>query len=259
MISIIISAKNAARFIAETIESILKQSFGNWELLIFDDGSTDATLQIAQSLADPRIRIFSESVSKGLPERLNFLISEAKGELIARMDADDIMMFDRLAIQVAFLNEHPDVMVVGSYAECILEDGTTAGVRKVSGEAHSAFQLSFKNDFIIHPTIMARREFFEKNKYNGDLNRAEDYELWLRTFDQYLFRVIPKPLIQYRIYPTEYKKLVMSHRVGLKAMKLNKSKFSTFGYFAATSFFLFKLLYHSTIAKLQRSGATLTL
>ena len=90
-VSIIMSVKNGEKFLGETIDSILLQTYNDWELLIFDDGSTDKTSEVLKNYSDGRIVVFSDPISKGLPERLNFLINKAKGCFIARMDGDDLM------------------------------------------------------------------------------------------------------------------------------------------------------------------------
>jgi glycosyltransferase involved in cell wall biosynthesis len=248
IVSIIMSARNGEQFIGETIDSILNQSYKNFELLIFDDGSIDSTLEKVQAYDDSRIIIFSDKVSKGLPERLNFLISMAKGDFIARMDADDIMLPERLQLQVDFLLKHPNIDVVGSYAQEVDEKGGELGLRVVEPTVKSAKELSIRNRFLIHPSLMIRKKFYEENLYDCNLNRAEDYELWLRTFNKYSFAVIKQPLIKYRVYKKSYSKLAKSHRVGLKAIRKNKSQFGTGDFYLVLNYYRLKYIIHSTLS-----------
>jgi glycosyltransferase involved in cell wall biosynthesis len=248
LVSIIMSVKNGYQFIGEAVDSIINQTYKNWELLIFNDGSTDRTLDRLNVYEDSRIVIFSDVSSHGLPKRLNFLIAQAKGDFIARMDADDIMVRQRLEMQVGFLLTNPEVDVVGSYAQEIDEKGADLRVRVAEPCVRSAKELSIKNRFLIHPSLMIRKEFYDENLYQVTLNRAEDYELWLRTYNKYSFDVIRQPLIKYRVYKKSYSKLAKSHWVGLKAIRKNKSQFSKSDFYLVLNYFRLKYIIHSTLS-----------
>jgi len=242
-ISIIMSAKNAAKYLPTCLNSIINQTYPNWELLIFNDGSTDKTLEILQSYKDERIIVDTETVSKGVAVRSNFLISKAKGDCIAIMDADDVMRPERLETQVEFLKKNKNITVVGSYAMVIDENGKELGIRVGDPVVKNAFELSIKNRFLIHPSLMVRKEFFEENKYDPDINRVQDYELWLRTFDKYSFAVIKKPLIYYRVYKRGLKKTTKSYFFSIKALQKNKEKFKSYEYFLVVLYFRLKLFF----------------
>lgn len=111
-ISIGIPFFNAEKYLEDAIKSVLAQTFQNWELILVDDGSTDRSLEIARSFVDPRIRIISDGSNRRLPYRLNQIINEAKYDIIARMDADDLMAVDRLEKQMKVLNENPEIDLV---------------------------------------------------------------------------------------------------------------------------------------------------
>jgi len=243
LVSIIMSVKDGERFISQSIQSVIDQTYANWELLVFDDGSTDANAKLVNIVYDSRIQLFSHANCKGLPAALNFLVAKSKGELIARMDADDLMRPDRLALQVAMF-ENSLVDVVGSYAQCIDETGRLTQLRKAVGFSSSALSLSIRNNFLIHPTVMARKSFFVDNPYNDQLNRAEDYDLWLRTYNRYNFSIIPEALLFYRVYPKQYTKIIRSHEVGIQTIKLNRDKFNFFSFICTVNYFRMKRLAH---------------
>jgi glycosyltransferase involved in cell wall biosynthesis len=250
LVSIIMSVKNGQQFIHEAIDSIINQTYKNWELLIFNDGSTDGTLERLHFYEDLRIVIFSDTISLGLPKRLNFLIAQAKGDFIARMDADDIMLSDRLQLQVDFLQKNRNIDVVGSYALEVDEKGSELRLRVVAPIVKDAKELSIRNHFLIHPSLMIRKSFYLDNLYDPLLNRAEDYDLWLRTFNKYSFAVIKQPLIKYRIYKQSYQKLAKSHSVGIKAIKKNGKQFKRYDFYLVLNYFRLKYILHSTLSLL---------
>ncbi len=247
-ISIIISVKNGEKYLPSCIYSIINQTYSNWELLIFNDGSTDKTLETLQSYQDKRIIVYTEAASKGLAERLNFLISKAKGDFIARMDADDVMHLERLETQVEFLKKNKNIDLVGSYAMLINENGKELGVRTGNPVVKSAFDLSIKNRFLIHPSLMVRKAFYEENKYDPDFDRVEDYDLWLRTFDKYSFAVIRQPLIYYRVYKSSFKKTSRSQFFNMKVLQKNKQKFKFFEYLLMVNYTRLKYILYSLFA-----------
>lgn len=248
IISIIMSLKNDEKYLPTCINSIINQTYSNWELLIFNDGSTDKTLETLQSYQDKRIIVYTETASKGLAERLNFLISKAKGDFIARMDGDDLMHSERLEKQVEFLKTNKNIDVVGSYATVIDENGKELGVRTGDPVAKNAFEIFIKNRFLIHPSIIVRKEFYEENKYDPEFERAEDYELWLRTFDKYSFAVIKQPLIDYRVYKNTFKKAAKSHFFSIKALHKHKKKFTIYQYLLVINYTRLKFLLYSLLA-----------
>ena len=248
LVSIIISVKNGEKYLLSCIHSIINQTYSNWELLIFDDGSTDKTLETLQLYKDERIIVYTEAASKGLANRLNFLISKAKGDFIARMDADDIMHSERLEKQVQFLMTNKNFDVAGSYAREIDENGKELGLRTGNPVVKSAFDLSIKNRFLIHPSLMVRKKFYEDNKYDPDFDRVEDYELWLRTFDKYSFAVIQQPLIYYRVYKRGFKKAANNHYFSIKALQKNKDKFKFYEYLLVVNYTRLKYILYSLFA-----------
>ena len=190
VVTIAIPVYNAGPFLGYAIQSVLNQSYNDWELLLIDDGSTDSSLTIMNEFAkqDERIRVISDGVNKGLISRLNQSISLAHGKYYARMDADDIMWVTRLERQVAFLEANPDIDVVGASAMLINAKNEVVGSGNMEG---------VKSGFI-HPTVMGKTKWFKQNPYSDWPLRAEDTELWLRTSKFSKFYNLQEPLLFYR-------------------------------------------------------------
>lgn len=191
---------NAQRWLGAALDSILNQSFGNFELLVMDDGSNDETPQIIRKYGDPRMRVVREERNQGLVPTLNRGIELAKGRYIARMDADDVAHPRRLELQFAFLEGNRDVAICGTWFR------TTHGARRVAVrpptrhddiDAHLFFRSPFG-----HPTVMIRRDFLEKSglRYDAAARHAEDFDLWVRSRSWTRFANLPRFLLQYRAH-----------------------------------------------------------
>lgn len=180
-VSVIMPVYNSATYLSEAIQSILNQSFCNFEFLIVCDPSTDGSIDIASSFSDSRIRIIQHVKKQGLVSSLNEGISEASGELIARMDADDISSQSRLEKQVAFLNAQPGVGVVGSGIRIINQLGE-AGRTVCFPEDHEL--ISWAMPLVcpmVHPSVMMRKQvLLDFGGYSQKALYSEDYELWDR-------------------------------------------------------------------------------
>ena len=188
-------------FLGNTIKSIIAQWYSCWELILVDDGSSDNSLNIAKYYAnrDSRIRVISDGENKKLPARLNQLISESKGAYVARMDADDIMHPQRLEKQLQFLEKNKHYDLVSSGLISIDSQNKVKGFRCVSQlyDEFSSPNLSYP---IVHPSIMARKSWYERNQYSLAYPRAEDFELWTRAIKSKDFKmaVLPDLLLYYR-------------------------------------------------------------
>jgi glycosyltransferase involved in cell wall biosynthesis len=195
-ISVGIPFFNAEKFLFSSIQSVLNQTFKDYELILLDDGSLDNSLSIARSFKDPRIHIYTDGKNQGIGSRLNELISLAKGKYFVRMDADDMMFPDRLDIQFAFMEKNPSMDVAGGHAVIIDDFNNLIGKRIpiLNSSPHSVI----KHAVFIHPTVIGKTEWFVKNRYDPSLSGPEDYDLWIRTFSFSNFSIIPCPLIFYR-------------------------------------------------------------
>lgn len=193
---------NGERWLNEALESIEWQSFCNFEIVVVNDGSTDRTSDILAEAAhrDSRYRIFSQT-NRGLVSSLNFGISQAKGDLIARMDADDLMMPRRLERQVRFMRSHPNVAAAGSAIYLIDEAGERLYVHRYPcGVEIVREELSLRSS-LAHPSVMMRRSaVMAVGAYREALRHCEDYDLWLRLSEAYDVDNLPDVLISYRVH-----------------------------------------------------------
>ena len=202
-ISVAMSVYNGEPYLTEAIESILAQSFTDFEFLILDDGSTDASRETISRYAqqDSRIRpIFREN--RGLIASLNQLLAEARAPLIARMDADDVAMPQRFARQIAFLAERDDHGVVGSWSQDIDEHGRMipcqSGDHPVSHEDFIA-AIPVAGPLLCHPSVMYRSSVVrDAGGYHAAFRHCEDLDLWLRLASRTRIASIPERLLRYR-------------------------------------------------------------
>lgn len=199
-VSIVMPVCNGGETVQAAIESIQHQTFHDWEFIIVDDGSTDNTADILKrkSEEDSRIKIIRNKINMGLSASLNRGCKRAKGQLIARMDADDISLPTRLEKQFNFLKEHDEVSVLGT--AILAKDDTGKIVGTVSRPSHHKElqqQILYKLPFF-HPTVMMRRTFLEQyGWYDENLLWGEDYELWSRSIDTALYANLSEPLLHY--------------------------------------------------------------
>ena len=202
------SVYNGERFLEAAIDSVLAQSFADFEFLILDDGSSDATPHILKAYAtrDARIRpIIREN--RGLVASLNQLLAEARAPLVARMDADDICLPQRLERQIAFLAGNPDYGVIGAQTYDIDEEANPWPVPSPDNpESHEAFLAAIETDapLICHPAVMYRRAVvLEVGAYHAAFRHCEDLDLWLRLSGRTRLCSLPDRLIRYRRSPNQ--------------------------------------------------------
>ncbi len=183
----------------------MQQTYRNFEVIFCDDGSTDHTLEIAQKYtSDPRVTVLSNPAPKGVSATLNQAIKKARGELIARMDADDLMKPERLATQTAFLKKHPHLGVLASTAIPFTTTPNPLGKQFRCPKSHNAIlrRFLFKNP-IVHPTVMFNRKVVgQLLHYDEGVKASEDYLLWAELLHKVEFHILPKPLLYYRTNPT---------------------------------------------------------
>lgn len=198
-VTVLTSVCNGAEHLQEAIASIFSQTMPDFEFIIVDDASNDGTPAILDRLREPRLVLSRNEKNRGLTWSLNMGLRRARGEFIARMDADDISEPVRLQAQMEFLRSHPDVGLVCSAAAIIDERGKTVGAHapRFSPE-HFYFYLNFKN-CIIHSSVLFRREIVERlGGYDESLTFAQDYELWFRLSKVARIAQIDQPLVCWR-------------------------------------------------------------
>lgn len=202
-VSLIMPVHNAGPFVAEAMESIYRQTYRDFELIVVDDGCTDSTMDIVHSFNDSRLRTVRNPGNIGLAASLNKALALAGGQYIGRMDADDICYPRRIEKQVDFLDRHATVDVLGTgmqyfgysrYLNLFPEDHESC-------KAQLIFNVCFG-----HPTVLLRKEVFAGAGYDSQyLQYGEDYDLWCRLAFRCRFANLQEPLLRYRTYPPSLK------------------------------------------------------
>lgn len=214
LVSIIMPAYNAAATIGASIRGILGQTYENFELIVVDDGSQDNTAAIIRSFSDSRIRLIENPRNLKIARSLNIAIDAAKGKYLARSDADDINMPNRLEIQVNYMETHPEVDVVGSSMYLFNDSGNIIGglINKKTEHQDMVQHIHWFAPPLCHPTIMARAEWLRRYRYGEQYFPGEDGDLFLRSYRQSKFANLPMFLYAWRD-PGKFlpKKLVFSN------------------------------------------------
>lgn len=223
-ISVIMPVHNGEKYLREAVESILTQTFSDFELIVVDDGSTDSTADIIKSISDDRIVYLKNDRNIGISDTLNKGILSSRGKYIARMDADDISLPSRLEKQIDYMKQNPDVSVLGCAVE-IFGEGINGSVRTFSSTPDEIkIDIIFATPFV-HPTLMFERRVFDHELYDGNFNGAEDYELWIRLACKYRMATLNEPLLKYRKHMNQvtnnYSKDYLEK---LKNLKLSQAK-----------------------------------
>lgn len=199
-ISVLMSVRNGMPFLPQAVKSILSQSYKNFEFIIIDDASADETWEYLKSQKDQRIKLIKNSKNLGLAASLNKGLRLAKGDFIARMDADDISLPNRLKIQLNYLQKHSRVDLCGCWVNLIDEKGETIGEKKYPTESDQVKKAITWYTAVVHPTYMGKRDFFRKMKgYRLNFDYAEDYDLLARAKNKYTISNIPKKLLLWRL------------------------------------------------------------
>lgn len=201
-ISVLMPAYNAEKYISPAIESILSQTFSNFELILIDDYSTDSTWAIIRKFQkkDKRIIAMRNKKNLKLSTTLNLAIHIARGSYLARMDADDWSYPDRLEKQHKYMETHRSVGILGGSMEIIKEDGTLIGKREYEKDDKNIRQNIFWYSPFSHPLVMIRHSILKKiGFYNSQFNPAEDYELYFRIGSISKFANLSDVLLKYRI------------------------------------------------------------
>lgn len=199
-VTICIPFYNAESTLLDAVRSVFVQTHQNWELILLDDGSTDKSLTLARSIDDPRVTVYSDGENRKLAARLNQVISLAKYDFIARMDADDMMAPNRIETLLKILvnNDKYDLASCGTYS--IKNDGSFNGYRGADEKNYTFEGLLNKSQGFLHAGLIARKSWYERNTYNESLPLGQDSDLWLRAAKVGDFRAISikEPLYMYR-------------------------------------------------------------
>lgn len=196
-VSVLMSVYNGAMYLRDAIDSILSQTYTNFEFLIIDDASTDNSLEIISSYNDKRIILVQNTNNLSLPRSLNKLLDMARGEYIVRMDADDVSLPERISKQVEFMDTHTEIGLSGTARKVYID-----GEYKLYNTEESLHinERLLQGNCIAHPTVIMRKSMLDKYslRYDPKFKSAQDYELWIRM--SYLFPIgnMPDPLLIYR-------------------------------------------------------------
>ncbi|KAA5546129.1 glycosyltransferase [Roseiconus nitratireducens] len=202
LLSIVMAVHDGADYLPAAIDSILNQTFSQFEFLIVDDGSDSATKEILSQISDSRVQIITQS-QQGLTRSLNTGLAKARGKYIARMDADDVAFPDRLERQFQYLEANPDVVALGTNVVYIDRDNRSLFMRRlpVNHDEIIKCQLSDWGGFLVHPSVMMRSQSVrEIGGYDDSFRYAQDYDLWFRLADTGKLANLSSPLLYYRIH-----------------------------------------------------------
>ncbi len=204
-VSILFPVYNAEVYLEQAVRSLQTQSFENFEVLAYDDGSTDGSWDLLNRLGDDRFRLFRNDRNLGYVVGLNRGIEEARGEYLARMDADDEAHSTRLEQQVGVLDGDLSLGIVGTGCRLIDEEGSVTGqILKPESDVEIRWMALLDNPFV-HPTVMMRREILIKHglRYREELIPTEDYALWIEILQHSKGRNLKEPLLRYRWHPAQ--------------------------------------------------------
>ncbi len=217
-VSVVVPVRNGARFLRRAIDSVLTQTWPDFELIVIDDGSTDGTADILSALqtADPRIRVIHQPPT-GIVASLNSGVAAARADLIARLDADDISLPDRLEKQVAWMAANPRVAVLGGAVIFIDGADRKFELRRYVLEPHAVEGvLLSEGPGVVHPAVIMRKSTVERvGGYRTAFELAEDYDLWLRISEVALIANLPDVVIYYRRHGDQ-----VSHRHYQRQLKV---------------------------------------
>jgi glycosyltransferase involved in cell wall biosynthesis len=211
LISVVMSVFNSELYVKEAIDSILNQTFEDFEFIILDDGSTDKSVDIIQGYTDSRIRFFQNDKNLGLRGSLNRGLQLAEGKYIARMDSDDIAVERRFEIQVKYLEQHPDVVMCGGNVHYLI-DGKIKRNKEIFPCSFQEIRIALlRYNCFFHPTVMLRTDFIRAHELYYQRTFADDYDLWTRMMNQSVLYGkqminLPEVFLNYRLHSANFGK-----------------------------------------------------
>lgn len=202
-VTVLMPVYNGERYLREAIDSILQQTFTDFEFAIIDDGSTDESVAVIQEYNDHRIRFIQNGKNLGHGASLNKGLDLGKGEYIARMDQDDVSLPDRLALQVAYMDANRKIGICGTWVELV--GNTTGLVWRYPSDPDAVKCSHIFGPALAHSAVMIRRAFLDESKilYDPSIKHAEDFDLWVRASEYTSISNIGKVLLRYRLHPQQ--------------------------------------------------------
>lgn len=200
-VSVVMPVYNGESYLAEAIDSILSQTMTDFELLVVNDGSTDGSKAIVKSYDDPRIRLIETEANSGVVAARNLGLAHAGGEYIALLDCDDFAYPSRLAEQAAFMDEHPEFGMIGSWVEIMDEKGRSTGdVWRLDAAAEETSSILLFHNYIAQSAAFIRKKSLPDDLYQPDFAGTEDFELWVRMARAWQVWNLPRVLVKYRVH-----------------------------------------------------------
>jgi len=238
-LSVIMSVFNGEKYVRETVESVLNQSFRDFEFIIVNDGSTDGTLEILRSFRDKRIRIINQE-NRGLTKSLNRGIGDSEGRYIGRIDCGDIALENKFEVQLNFLEKNKEIYGVGTWANLIDEEGNMVGMLKYPTKYEEIRKVILRYNPFVHPSLMFKKEVFDEiGLYDESFEFAQDYDLMLRAVSRFKIVNLPQVLLNYKIS----EKAISSRKMKKQeyfALKARIKALSRYGYPKLGHFYLIK-------------------
>ena len=212
-ISVVIPSYNHEKYIAEAIQSVLDQTYQDFEIVITDDGSSDNSVKLIKEFTDPRIKLFIFSENKGACLAVNNCIENSTGEFIALLNSDDVFLPNKLEVQLNFLNSHPEIGAVFSYAKIINDDSKefqgkhfykNIFIQPNRNRFEWLNYFFYNGNCLCHPSILIRRECYENvGLYDPRFAQLPDFDLWIRLCQRYEIYIISEELIYFRVRDNE--------------------------------------------------------
>jgi glycosyltransferase involved in cell wall biosynthesis len=205
LVTVLVAVHDGEPYLATALESILGQTFSDLELLVVDDASADGTSSLLERLADPRLRVLRNDRRRGLAASLNTGLDDARGVYVARLDADDVAMPDRLERQLAAIRGAERTAIVGSAAMELDEGGRVGPLHVMPASAVAVRWAGLFSSPFLHPTVLIERDVLERHelRYDEVYEESEDYELWSRVLDVADGANVSAPLVLYRVHPLQ--------------------------------------------------------
>jgi glycosyltransferase involved in cell wall biosynthesis len=199
-VSVVITVYNSMPYLPETVESVLRQTFDDFEVLIIDDGSTDQTLEWVSQLNHPNVNVITQE-NQGVSVARNTGIHNSKGTYVAFLDGDDLWEPTKLEKQVILLDQNPDIGLVHTWLAPINEQGQPTGRVMTCKADGNVWERMIESNMVACSAAVVRRSCFEAvGVFDADLRFAEDWDMWIRVADRYSFAVVKEPLVQYRLH-----------------------------------------------------------
>lgn len=234
-ISITMVTHNRVHYIANAIESVLSQTFSDWELIVVDDGSTDNTLQVVQeyALQDTRIRLLINQENKGIVWSRNAALKEAQGKFIAILDSDDVWLDnEKLAKQVHFLETHPEYVLIGTGVRVIDKEGVFGRTYSNPEEDQNIRKVILRKNPFAHSSVLCRKESVINCGGYGNYAVGEDYDLFLKMGRSGKMHNLAEPMLGYRIHDENIsrKKAIAALKSNLALIKKYRNAYPNFVY-----------------------------